>query len=195
VNVIRELLEKAKTSPDLLAGGGGEPAAQPQAAPTGATRVLKPPPKPAAAPTPAPASAPAPAKPAAGGMKKVYVIGEEDDPLRQELSVFLGEIGLQEITLNRKHGQMLPLDSLKDQEEATAAFFVFNSDDLAYAMFEVGHFVGKLGQGRVFVLHMSDVEFPKNVPGVVVRPIVVKLEEASLTIIKELKAAGYQISL
>ncbi len=62
-------------------------------------------------------------------------------------------------------------------------------------MFEVGHFVGKLGTGHVCVLHMSDVEFPKKVPGVLVKPIVVKLEEASLSLIRELKHAGYQISL
>ncbi len=37
------------------------------------------------------------------------------------------------------------------------------------------------------VLHMTDVEVPKNIPGVQVKPIVVKLEEASLSIIKELK--------
>jgi predicted nucleotide-binding protein len=62
-------------------------------------------------------------------------------------------------------------------------------------MFELGHFVGKLGKGRVVVLHMSDVEVPKNIPGVLTKPIVVKLEEASLSIMKELKGAGYVISL
>jgi hypothetical protein len=42
---------------------------------------------------------------------------------------------------------------------------------------------------------MSDVNFPKNVPGVLIKPIVVKLEEASFGILKDLKAAGYQINL
>jgi predicted nucleotide-binding protein len=75
------------------------------------------------------------------------------------------------------------------------AFFVINSDDLTYAMFEIGHFVGKLGKNRVCVLHMTDVNFPKNVPGVIAKPIVVKLEEASLGLLRELKAAGCQIHL
>jgi hypothetical protein len=42
---------------------------------------------------------------------------------------------------------------------------------------------------------MSDVNFPKNVPGVLAKPIVIKLEEASLGLLKELKAAGCQIHL
>jgi predicted nucleotide-binding protein len=126
---------------------------------------------------------------------RVYVIGEDSDPLRVQLTEFLSEIGLQEVAVPRVHGQMLALDTFKHEDDIKYAFFVFNSDDLAYAMFELGHFVGRLGQGHVSVLHMSDVAFPKNVPGIIVKPIVVKLEEASLAIMKELKGAGYKISL
>jgi predicted nucleotide-binding protein len=90
---------------------------------------------------------------------------------------------------------MLELDTFRHAPDVRYAFFVFNSEDLAYAMFEVGHFVGTLGRGMVSVLHMSDVNFPKNVPGINVKTIVVKLEEASLAIMRELKAAGYKISL
>jgi len=42
---------------------------------------------------------------------------------------------------------------------------------------------------------MTDVDFPKNVPGIQTKPIVVKLEEASLSLMRELKSVGYQISL
>lgn len=193
VNNIKELFEKLKASPELASSGGGS---APAAAPTGPTvvetggaRVIKPPPKAPGAPAPAKAAAP-------GGMgKKVYVVGEEMDPLRQQLSDFLRDIGLEEVPINRKHGTMLALDKVKTDDEIRYAFFVFNSDDLAYAMFELGHFVGKLGAGRVTVLHMTDVNFPRNVPGINHKPIVVKLEEASLSIMRELKASGYQISL
>lgn len=198
---VKELYEKLKSSPDLATAA---PAAAPAAAApapatpeaTGGTRILRPPPKPAvaAAPAaPAPAPAAAPAVTAAGS--RVYVIGEENDPLRLQLTQFLTEIGLEEVAVPRVHGQMLALDTFTHEADIKYAFFVFNSDDLAYAMFELGHFVGKLGQGHVSVLHMSDVAFPKNVPGINVRPIVVKLEEASLAIMKELKGAGYKISL
>lgn len=193
VNQLKEIFEKIKASPELA----NAPAPKPASAPAGVTvtesggaRVLKPPPKPAGA-----APAAAPAKPAAKEAgSRVYVIGEESESLRQQLSQFLAEVGLTEVPVNRQHGTMLALDKIPHQDDIQYAFFVFNSDDLAYAMFELGHFVGKIGSGRVMVLHMTDVNFPKNVPGVVTKPIVVKLEEASLSIMKELKSLGYKIS-
>jgi hypothetical protein len=201
LNQVKDLYEKLKASPDLAIQAPAAPpapAAQTQATTTvsGAGRVIKPPPRPvstqAAAAPPPPAAPPTPIDD--GKSHAVYVVGEESDPLRQQLSMFLDEIGLKEIALNRMHGKMLPLDELEDHKEAKFAFFVFNADDLSYAMFELGHFVGKLGRGRVCVLHMSDVAFPKGVPGVSVKPIVVKLEEASLGIMKELKASGVTVT-
>ncbi|HEX9614037.1 MAG TPA: TIR domain-containing protein [Bacteroidota bacterium] len=194
VNQLKDMFEKLKTSPELASGAGGSKSAPHDGVTStqvGGARVLKPPPKPAGAVPPQ--VKPAPASGEAG--RKVYVIGEESEPLRQQLSQFLSEIGMDEVSLNRQHGKMLALDKIQHHSDITYAFFVFNSDDLAYAMFELGHFVGKLGAGRVMVLHMSDVNFPKNVPGVTTKPIVVKLEEASLSIMKELKSLGYKISL
>jgi len=205
LNQIKELCEKIKASPELaLQAAAPAPAPQPTSTSTTVGRVIKPPPKPAstvsaAAAPAATAQAPTPqsAAPSAEGpvFNKVYVVGEESDPLRQQLSMFLDEIGLKEIVINREHGKMLPLDELEDHKDAKYAFFIFNSDDLSYAMFELGHFVGKLGKGHVCVLHMTDVDFPKNVPGVSVKPIVVKLEEASLSIIKELKSVGIKVNI
>lgn len=196
---IKELYEKLKSSPDLATAAAAAAATPAPAASapesTGGARVLRPPPKPAGAATAAAPATPAAPAPATAAGSRVYVIGEENDPLRVQLTQFLSEIGLEEVAVSRVHGQMLALDTFRHQDDIKYAFFVFNSDDLAYAMFELGHFVGKLGQGRVAVLHMSDVAFPKNVPGINVKPIVVKLEEASLAIMRELKGAGYKISL
>jgi hypothetical protein len=206
VNCLRELYEKVKASPGL-ASAPPAPATQQASVmdlPTpsvqtaidaGGVRVLKPPPKPATI-----QSAPAPVQPpqgtqAAAQSSKVYVIGEANDPLYAQLLQFLKEVGLDGIKLERKHGQMLSLETLQVDAGVKFAFFVINSDDLTYAMFEIGHFVGKLGKNRVCILYMSDVRFPKNVPGVLAKPIVVKLEEASLGLLKELKAAGCQINL
>lgn len=194
VTQLKEIFEKLKASPDL-ASAAAQPA-KPASASGGVTvtesggaRVLKPPPK-------APGAAQSAPKQTAGESgKRVYVVGEESEPLRIQLSQFLQEIGLEEVALNRQHGTMLALDKIPHQDDIKYAFFVFNSDDLAYAMFELGHFVGKIGSGRVMVLHMTDVAFPKNVPGVNTKPIVVKLEEAGLSIMKELKSLGFKISL
>ncbi|MBI4428968.1 MAG: nucleotide-binding protein [Ignavibacteriales bacterium] len=193
-NCMKDLSEKLKASPELASQSAAQ-AASPAPAVTSETqsggRVLKPPPKPAGA---APAAAPVQVAAQATG-NKVYVIGEDNDPLRMDLTDFLKDVGLEEIAIKREKGKMLALDKIQDQKDTKYAFFVFNSEDLSYAMFELGHFVGKLGQGRVCVLHMSDVNVPKNIPGVTVKTIVVKLEEASLSILKELKGLGYKFNL
>lgn len=197
---VKELFEKLKASPELAAEPipvptrAPAPAAvesQPQA--TGATRTLRPPTK--APSAPGAATVQSAQAGAAIVLKKVYVIGEINDTLRQQLAVFLEEVGVEEIAIDRNHGEMIALDTIVESPEAKFAFFVLNSEDLTYAMFELGHFVGKLGKNHVMVLHMTDVEAPKNIPGVVVKPIVVKLEEASMSIIKELRAAGYPLSI
>lgn len=193
---MKELFEKLKVSPELAsapvkAAAAPEPAvveSQPQG--TGATRTLKPPTR-----TAPPSAEAAPVQPAPAVGKKAYVIGEINDSLRQQLAVFLEEVGVEEIPIDRIRGEMIALESITGEEGAKYAFFVLNSEDLTYAMFELGHFVGNLGKNHVMVLHMTDVEVPKNIPGVVIKPIVVKLEEASMSIIKELKSAGYALSI
>ena len=199
LNAMKDLLEKLQASPDLAVVPAGVSAAPHTAVvstssdPTTGARVLRPPPKPAVSQQPPAQSQPTPVN--SDGSSRVYIVGEKNDPLREQLSQFVKEIGLEEIALEREHGKMLALDKLQDRPDIRYAFFILNSDDLAYAMFEIGHFVGKLGSNHVCVLHMTDVNFPKGVPGVTIRPIVVKLEEASFSVIKDLKAAGYKVSI
>lgn len=197
LNAMKELHEKLMASPDLASIPSGV-VAQPSAAASssessGGTRVLKPPPKPIAVQQVS--AQPPAAQNSSGGWTKVYSIGEQGDPLREQLSQFVKELGLEEIALDRERGKMLALDKLQDRSDVRYAFFILNSNDLSYAMFEIGHFMGKLGNNHVCVLHMTDVSFPKSVPGIAIRPIVVKLEEASFSVMKDLKAAGYKISI
>jgi predicted nucleotide-binding protein len=185
---MKELYDKLKASPELVSTTTvSQETTVASTNSTSGTRTLKPPTKSVAASTAA-ASSVIPSN-------KVYVIGESDGPLRIQLGEFLKEIGIEEVALERHRGQMLNLDTLKAQTNVKYAFFVLTMDDLGYAMFELGHFVGNLGKGNVCVLHMTDVPFPPNVPGVSDKPIVVKLEEASLGLMKELKALGYNIRL
>ena len=157
---------------------------------TGGKRILKPPPK---------KTIESPVQPAAqvpsdSSNKKVYVIGVIDEPLRVKLLQFLKEIGLEGVAIDRQARQMLPLDTLQVDAEIKFAFFIIGADDLGFAMFEIGHFVGKLGKNRVCVLHTSNVSFPNIMPGVLVKSIDVKFEEASFGLLKDLKSAGYQIN-
>jgi len=190
---MNELYEKLKASPDLVSAPA--PVAATESATvtsseTGGKRILKPPPKrPAESPVQTNTQLPPNAE-----NNKLYVIGELDEPLRVQLLQFLNEIGLEEVSIEREHGKMLPLNSLQVDAEIKFAFFIINPHDVVYAMFEIGHFVGKLGKNRVCVLHGSDVNFPNSMPGVLVKLISVKLEEASFGLLKDLKSAGYQFN-
>jgi hypothetical protein len=203
LSCLKELFEKLKASPELAAEQVPAEIPQVQEQPvatqaqsSGGVRTLKPPPRAVGTPAVTPVVQPAPVAPAASSApKSAYVVGEINDPLRQQLSVFLEEIGVVEIPLDRIRGEMLALESIPESADAKFAFFIFTSEDLAYAMFELGHFVGKLGKGHVVVVHMTDVAVPKNIPGVLTKPVVIKLEEASLSIMRELKGAGYVLSL
>jgi hypothetical protein len=184
---LNELYEKLRTTPDLAVAPA--PIQVVEARPeviqeSGGKRILKPPKK----------SSDASAPPPGVTYKKAYIIGEEDDPLHVQLVQFIHEIGLEEIIIERQRGQMLPLDTIPMDADARFAFFIITADDLAYAMFEIGHFVGKLGKNRVCVIHSPEVSFPNNMPGVLVKVITMKLEEASFGLMKDLKAAGYQIN-
>ena len=202
LSCLTELYEKLKVSPELVSVPAPAAAAELSAVPSTETgrqtatdsssgkRILKPPPKKPAEP----AIPPAGQAPPHSESKKVYVIGELDEPLRMQLLQFLNEIGMEEHSIERQHGQMLPLDSIQMEADIKFAFFIINPDDLAYAMFEIGHFVGKLGKNRVCVLHSPDVSFPNTMPGVLVKLITMKLEEVSFSLLKDLKSAGYQIN-
>jgi predicted nucleotide-binding protein len=190
---MNELYEKLKSSPDLISAP--VPVAAPDAqtvtsSDTGGKRILKPPPKkPEESPT-----QPTAQTPPSTQSKKVYVIGEVDEPLHHQACQFLHEIGLEEVIIERQQGQMLPLDSIQIDADVKFAFFNINPRDLSFAMFEIGHFVGKLGKNRVCVIHHSDFNFPNNMPGVLVKSISIKLDEVSFSLLKDLKSAGYQIN-
>ncbi len=190
-NSLRELYEKLKLSPELLTAPTSVSIPNPEVIPQTSTettgvKILKPPQKKVQ-------QTKVEQNKTLG--KKVYVIGDSSDPLLIQLSDLLKELGIEEIGIERNPGQPLALDSIEDNPDVQYAFFVVSSQDIANVMFELGHFTGKLGKGRVMVLHMTDVNFPNEVPGVTVKPIVVKIEEASFVIIKELKTAGYSLNI
>ena len=192
LSCLNELYEKLKAAPDLISVPVPISAVSPAAVSTDSAgkRILKPPPK---KPSESPVQHSAQAE-SNSQSKKVYVIGELDEPLRIQLLRFLDEIGLEEVSIEREHGKMIPMTSFQLDAEIKFAFFIINPHDVVYAMFEIGHFVGKLGKNRVCVLHSPDVSFPSNMPGVLVKMITLKLEEASFGLMKDLKSAGYKIS-
>ena len=60
---------------------------------------------------------------------------------------------------------------------------------------EFGYFIGLLGRDRVCCLYKGDVELPSDMHGIVYIPFKGSIEETRNMIIKELKAAGYEIKI
>ena len=62
-------------------------------------------------------------------------------------------------------------------------------------IFEFGYFVGKLGRNRVCCLHKGDVVLPSDLNGLVYKKVDGSVDPQAYAIIRELKAAGYKISM
>ena len=147
-------------------------------------------PKPAE-PPPTPA-----AKTPPGNYHRVYIVSAANNPLQQQLISLLKELGIEATAYQRTGGGSDALLTHFDKQPPTHyAFYLIGNDDIPSAMFEMGYLVGKIGPGRVCCIYQKDVQVPKNIPGVQRKEIVVKLEEISFSLIKELKAAGYSVSI
>jgi predicted nucleotide-binding protein len=59
---------------------------------------------------------------------------------------------------------------------------------------EFGYFISLLGRNRVCCLHKGNVELPSDMHGIVYVPFSDSVDEARNMIVKELKAAGYEIN-
>ena len=145
-----------------------------------------------------PVEAPPPvaAKPAHATTNRVFVVSAANNPLLQQLTALLKELGIEASVYQRTGGgsdALLP--HIEKQSDTHYAFYLIGPDDLPSVMFELGYLVGKIGANRVCCIYQKDVQVPKNIPGVQRKEIIVKLEEISFSLIKELKAAGYSVSI
>ena len=104
----------------------------------------------------------------------------------------------------------------KHGSDVAYAFILLTPDEIAYlsnedslpdnerkkekrarpnVIFEFGYFVGKLGRSKVCCLHKGDVIVPSDLDGLIYKKINDSIESQAYSIIKELKAAGYQINV
>lgn len=148
---------------------------------------------------------------------KVFVVHGHDHSLKTEVESFLHQIGLEPIVLHRQpdQGQTI-IEKFEQHSDVGYAFILLTPDEIAYTIgqenisdekrskerrarpnviFEFGYFVGKLGRKRVCCLHKGEVVLPSDLSGLVYKKIDKSLESQAFSIIKELKAAGYQIKL
>lgn len=133
--------------------------------------------------------------PNTGSSKSILVLSSSETDLQNQLIAMLKEIGIDGILFQRGEATDAIVGFLNEHAESKFAFYLFTAKDMNSAMFELGYLVGKIGAKRVCCIHHKDDAPPKGIPGITYKEIVVKLEEISFSLIKDLKAAGYTISL
>ena len=146
---------------------------------------------------------------------KVFIVHGHDEKAKNELEIFLNEIGLEPIVLHRQadEGQTI-IEKFEKHSDVGYAFILLTPDEMAYTVdqaesseserdvefrarpnviFEFGYFVGKLGRSRVCCLYTGTVTLPSDINGLVYKQFNNSIEESGYSIIRELKAAGYSL--
>jgi len=180
-DALKEALKSAEAAP-----APPPPASTPSAKPAIELERAKPaePPKP-----------PAP-KPTSPLSNSALVVSAANNPLLSQLTSLLNELGIEASVYQRTGGGSdALLAHVEKQAMAHYAFYLIGADDIPSAMFELGYLVGKIGANKVCCIYQKDVAVPKNIPGVQRKEIIIKLEEISFSLVKELKAAGYSVSI
>ena len=149
--------------------------------------------------------------------KRVFIVHGHDDAAKSELEVFVSQLGLEPVVLHREPDQgRTIIEKFEQHSDVGFAFVLLTPDEVAYlraqeglpdekrvkeyrarpnVIFEFGYFVGRLGRGRVCCLHTGNVTMPSDLDGLLYKPFRETIEEAGYSIIRELQAAGYEISL
>lgn len=148
---------------------------------------------------------------------KVFVVHGHDATLKVDVERFVHEVGLEPVVLHRQadHGKTL-IEKFEHYSDVGYAFILLTPDDVAYpqsqeslpkdkrtfelrarqnVIFEFGFFVGRLGRSRVCCLYKGEVILPSDLNGLVYKKIEDSLDQQAYSIIKELKAVGYDIRI
>lgn len=148
--------------------------------------------------------------------RKMFVVHGHDDAAKTNLEVFLHEVGLEPVVLHRQADQGLTvIEKFEKHSEVGYAFILLTPDEAAYlaadeqkpeserkiewrarpnVIFEFGYFIGKLGRSRVCCLYTGNVSLPSDISGMIYKRYEKSVEEVGYSIIKDLKAAGYEVA-
>jgi len=154
--------------------------------------------------------------------KRIFIShGKDLKPLNELKEIVVG-FGLTPVVLSEQpSGGKTVMEKLEAYSDVGFAFVLLTPDDLGgfvesgskwsrpqrlrkflktahnrprqNVILEFGYFVGKLGRERVACLLKKPVEQPSDMQGIVYLSFKESLEEIKAEILKELRAAGYQI--
>lgn len=148
---------------------------------------------------------------------RVFVVHGHDSALKTDVERFLREIGLEPIILHRQVDEgATVIEKFEKHADVGFAFILLTPDEIAYTVdqskfeeserimekrarpnviFEFGYFIGRLGRPRVCCLYKAGVSLPSDLSGLVYKPVGESIDEQAYSIIRELKAAGYDVRL
>lgn len=148
---------------------------------------------------------------------KIFVVHGHDHGLKTDVERFLHEIGLTPVVLHREADQGATIiEKFEKHSDVGYAFILLTPDEISFTVdqeniedaqrkteyrarpnviFEFGYFVGRLGRNRVCCLHKGDVVVPSDLDGLIYKKINDSIDPQAYSIIRELKAAGYQINV
>lgn len=151
--------------------------------------------------------------PAKHTSNKIFVVHGHDLQSTGEIEVYLREAGLEPVVLHRKAdgGITTILDKFRKHADAEYAIIVLTPDDVAYArrdgethkefrarqncLFEFGYFLATLGHGRICCICHEEVVLPSDIAGLLPKRFKHDIEEVRYPLLKELKEAGYVVSI
>ena len=143
--------------------------------------------------------------------RKIFIVHGHNEQAKTELALILTRLGFEPIILHEQPSQgMTVIEKFEKHSDVGFAFILLTPDDKGSqkgqedkllprarqnVVFEFGSFVGKLGRERVCCLYTGDVELPSDLQGLVYLPFKSSINEVRLDIVKELRAAGYEVKI
>ncbi|TGA68183.1 nucleotide-binding protein [Aliivibrio fischeri] len=143
-------------------------------------------------------------------LKKVFIVHGHDDLAKTQMARFIENADLEPIILHEKVSSgMTIIEKIESYSDVGFAVILYTPCDFGGSnqtdatpqararqnvVFEHGYFLGRLGRSKVSAFVKSDIETPNDISGVVYTT----LDDAGawkMSLVKELKAAGYTVNL
>ena len=142
---------------------------------------------------------------------EVFIVHGHDDKTKETVARFVENLGIEATILHERanRGQTIPEKFEEHASEAGFAIILLTPDDVGASkdkiknlkprarqnvVLELGYFWGRLGRGRVCVLHKGGVELPSDMQGLLYVPMN-SPDEWQLPLAREMKQVGLPIDL
>ena len=146
---------------------------------------------------------------------KIFVVHGHDHHARSEIEIFLRDIGLEPIVLERALNEGSPtiIEKFLKYSDVDYAVVLLTPDDKAISerdrprgknwehrarqnvIFELGYFIGRMGAKRVCCVYKEGVTPPSDISNFVWQMYSQHVREIKFELVRELTKAGYAVSI